>query len=590
MMPENLPQRYLQAVADAMTVLIEPGGFAAATTRFLGCLGEAVGVARAYYFENDAGSNPMTCSQRCEWVREGVSRELHNPILQHMSYEDLFPGMLATLAAGTTFSMLVRNTDPLLREILEAQNVLSIALMPIHSHGEFIGFIGFDDCDTERIWKDEELESLRAAAAGLGSAIMRHKMEESMSARTEELTMSRRVALSLMEDAQKAVAASEQANTAKSAFLAMMSHEIRTPLNGVIGFTDLLLAENLPDHQEELVSTIRSCGNSLLGLISDILDLSKIESGRMDMEMLPCSLREGLREVLASFEPALRSKKLTLSSHVGDAVPEELVTDPKRVRQIFFNLVGNAIKFTSEGGVSVRIDSTATPGGRLLLDCEVSDTGIGIPAEEQQRIFEVFGQADPSIHRRFGGTGLGLAICRRLVEAMGGKISVESAPGKGTSFKFSLPAYRAQKSRQAEPFAPDLRPDGMRGARILAVDDVPTNLRLMTGILKKLGCEPATAADGRQAVQLAEESGFDVIFMDVLMPVCDGLEATRMIRKLEQENPARKPAYIIALTADAFAENKTRCLDAGMDEFLTKPLRMDLIRAAVQRGIKMAEG
>lgn len=589
-MPENLPQRYLQAVADAMTILIEPGSFAAATTRFLGCLGEAVAVGRAYYFENDAGSNPMACSQRSEWVREGVSRELHNPLLQRLSYEDMFPGMLATLSAGTTFSVIVRNTEPPLREILEAQNVLSIALMPIHSHGEFIGFIGFDDCDEERIWKEEELESLRAAAAGLGSAIMRHKMEESMSARTEELTMSRRVALSLMEDAQKAVAASEQANSAKSAFLAMMSHEIRTPLNGVIGFTDLLLAENLPDHQEELVSTIRGCGNSLLGLISDILDLSKIESGRMEMEMLPCSLREGLREVLASFEPALRSKKLTLSSHVGDSVPEELVTDPKRIRQIFFNLVGNAIKFTSEGQISVRIDATSPPGGRLLLDCEVSDTGIGIPAEEQQRIFEVFGQADPSIHRRFGGTGLGLAICRKLVEAMGGKISVQSAPGKGTSFKFTIPAYRAQKSRQAEPSEPALRPNGFRGVRVLAVDDVPTNIRLMAGILKKLGCEPATAADGRQAVQLAEEIEFDVIFMDVLMPVCDGLEATRMIRKLEQENPARKPVYIVALTADAFAENKTRCLEAGMDEFLTKPLRMDLIRAAIQRGIKMVEG
>ena len=419
-MPDSLPQRYLQAVADALTILIEPGSFASATTRFLGCLGEAVEVGRAYYFENDAGSRPTRCSQRCEWVREGVSRELHNPVLQHMSYEDLFPGMLATLSSGRTFSILARNSEPPLREILEAQNILAIALMPIHSHGEFIGFIGFDDCDTERIWRDEELESLRAAAAGLGSAIMRHKMEESMSARTEELTMSRRVALSLMEDAQKAVAASEQANTAKSAFLAMMSHEIRTPLNGVIGFTDLLLAENLPDHQKELVSTIRSCGNSLLGLISDILDLSKIESGRMEMEMLPCSLREGLREVLASFEPALRSKKLSLSSHVGDSVPGEVVTDPKRIRQIFFNLIGNAVKFTAEGDISVRIDTISRPGARLLLDCEVSDTGIGIPAEEQQRIFEVFGQADPSIHRRFGGTGLGLAICRKLVEAMGG--------------------------------------------------------------------------------------------------------------------------------------------------------------------------
>lgn len=590
MRPEAEPHFLLQAVADALTILLEPGSFAAATTDFLARLGSAIGVDRAYYFENLAGSSPLACSQRCEWVREGISRELHNPVLQNIGYEEMLPGILSVLLEGTTVTTLTREARSPLREILEDQEIRSVALMPVHSHGEFIGFIGFDDCMTERAWKNEELEALRASAAGLGSAIMRHKMEESMSARTEELTMSRRVALSLMEDAQKAVAASEQASTAKSAFLAMMSHEIRTPLNGVIGFTDLLLAENLPAHQEELVSTIRSCGNSLLGLISDILDLSKIEAGRMDMEMLPCSLRECLQEVLASFEPALTSKRLTVSSRIGAAVPAEVVTDPKRFRQIFFNLVGNAIKFTSEGGITVRIDGSSTPGGRLLLDCEVSDTGIGIPVGEQEKIFEVFGQADPSIHRRFGGSGLGLAICKKLVEAMGGSISVMSSPGKGTSFHFQIPAYRNGKSSLFEPAAEAAAPADLQGVRILAVDDVHTNLRLMTGILRRLGCEPATAADGRQAVEFVKESRFDVIFMDVLMPVCDGLEATQLIRQHEKESKEHKPAYIVALTADAFAENKTRCLEAGMDEFLTKPLRMDLISAAIQRGIRKRAG
>ena len=585
MSPENLPRHYLQAVADALTILLEPGrSFASATTEFLGRLGVAAGVDRAYFFENDTGNSPRTYSQRCEWVREGVSRELHNPALQNIRYETVFPGMLPLLSAGAAFPLLARDTEPPLREILKAQEVRSMALMPVHSHGEFLGFIGFDDCRTERIWKDEELELLRAAAGGLGSAILRNKMEESMTVRTEELTKSRKVALSLMEDAQKAVAASQQASTAKSAFLAMMSHEIRTPLNGVIGFTELLLAENLPDHQAEIVSTIQSCGNSLLGLISDILDLSKIEAGRMELEMVPCSLSECLREALVSFEPSLKSKNLSLSSHVGDSVPGELVTDPKRLRQIFFNLIGNAIKFTSAGGISVRVDASSKPGGRLLLECEVSDTGIGIPEEEQQRIFELFGQADPSIPRRFGGSGLGLTICRKLVEAMEGTISVTSTPGKGTSFRFSLPACRAKNIQPTEATAETSLLANARGLKVLAVDDVPTNLRLMAGILNKLGCAPATAADGQQAFHLAEETSFDVIFMDVLMPVCDGLEATEMIRKLEAECPARQPAYIVALTADAYAENKTRCLESGMDEFLTKPLRMDLIVAAIRRG------
>lgn len=587
MNPEGHSQVYLQAVADALMTLLEPGSFALGTTGFLEKLGSALDVDRAYYFENDAGSDPLTCSQRCEWVREGVSRELHNPVLQNLCYETMLPGILAALSAGTVFSAIARESGSPLREILEAQNVRSLMLMPVHSRCEFVGFIGFDDCRTERTWKDEEAESLRAAAAGLGSAIMRHKIEASMSARTEELTRSRRVALSLIEDAQKSVAAAERANTAKSSFLAMMSHEIRTPLNGVIGFTDLLLAESLTAHQQELVSTIRSCGNSLLGLISDILDLSKIESGRMEIETLPCPLRECLQEVFCSFEPALREKNLSVSLDIDSSVPATVVTDPKRLRQIFFNLVGNAIKFTNEGSIAVRVEAASTPGGRLVLDCEVADTGIGIADEEQHRIFEVFGQADPTIHRRFGGTGLGLAICRKLVEAMGGKISVSSTLGRGTTFRVRLPAYPAETSPSCGQAGQSAAPlAGVESLRVLAVDDVPTNIRLMSGILKKLGCVPQTATDGRQAVQLAGEGGFDIIFMDVLMPGCDGLEATRMIRKIEGERPGRKPAYIVAITADAFAENKARCLEAGMDEFLTKPLRMNMLLGAVQRGMK----
>lgn len=586
MKPDNEPHVLLRAVADALTILLEPGSFLSATTDFLECLGTAVGVDRAYFFENVAGAFPMACSQRCEWVREGISRELHNPALQNMRYEEFLPDILPLFLEGSTVPILTRNSTSPLREILEAQGILSMILMPVHSHGEFIGFIGLDDCRTERMWSHEELDSLRAAAAGLGSAMIRRKMEESMAARTEELTMSRRVALSLMEDAQKAVEASEQANAAKSAFLAMMSHEIRTPLNGVIGFTDLLLEESLSGHQKELVSTIRNCGNSLLGLISDILDLSKIESGRMDVEMLPCSLRASLQEVLASFDPALKAKGLTMESRVGPTVPEEVLADPKRIRQIFFNLIGNAIKFTSEGGVTVRMDAASTPGGRLLLECEVSDTGIGIPTEEQERIFEVFSQADSSIHRRFGGSGLGLAICKKLVEAMGGEISVRNAPGRGTTFNFRIPAYRSEKTSALDPSRETEASADMTGLRVLAVDDVQTNLRLMTGILRRLGCEATTAVHGQQAFERVQEAPFDVIFMDVLMPVCDGLESTRLIRKHEAESPDGHRTYIVALTADAFAENRERCLEAGMDEFLTKPLRMDLIRAAIQRGIK----
>ncbi|TSA33514.1 MAG: response regulator [Verrucomicrobiaceae bacterium] len=584
MISETTSNRFLKAVADALGILLEPGAFLENTTAFLGKLGVAAGVDRAYYFENNSGDDPLTCSQRCEWVHEGISRELHNPLMQNLCYETMLPGMLSSLAAGSSFTTLTANADSPLKEILVSQRIQSIALMPVHSQSEFIGFIGFDDCGEERIWQTDELEALRAAAAGLGGAIQRRRMEDSMSARAEELGRSRRVALSLMEDAQKAVAAAEKANIAKSSFLAMMSHEIRTPLNGVIGFTDLLLAEDLPPRQAEIVSTIRSCGNSLLGLISDILDLSKIESGKLELETAPCSVRECLRDVIVAFDPVLTEKHLTITTHCEDSVPGSVQTDAKRFRQILFNLVGNAVKFTNRGWISVRMSAGPQSRGRLMLACEVSDSGIGIPEAEQETIFEAFGQADSSIHRRFGGTGLGLTICRNLISAMGGKISLRSARGDGATFTFSIPVTRVEYPEEPQVAAGAEPADPVPPLRILAVDDVPTNTILMTGILRKLGAEPATASNGQNAFEQVQREPFDIVFMDVLMPVCDGVEATRRIREMERADPGRKPAYIIALTADAFSENRERCFAAGMDEFLTKPLRMETIRAAIARG------
>ena len=285
-----------------------------------------------------------------------------------------------------------------------------------------------------------------------------------------------------------------------------------------------------------------------------------------------------------AFEPVLTKKHLTITTHCEDSVPERVQTDDKRFRQILFNLIGNAVKFTNRGWISVRMSTSPQSRGRLMLACEVSDSGIGIPEAEQETIFEAFGQADSSIHQRFGGTGLGLTICRNLISAMGGKISVRSARGEGTTFTFHIPVTRAEYPEEP-PAAPDAGPAGtLPPLRILAVDDVPTNTILMVGILRKLGADPATASNGQDAFERVQREPFDIIFMDVLMPVCDGVEATKRIREMERSDPGRKPAYIVALTADAFSENRERCLAAGMDEFLTKPLRMDTIRSAISHG------
>jgi signal transduction histidine kinase/ActR/RegA family two-component response regulator len=562
-------------------MLIEPGDFRPRMTEVLGQLGRTVDVDRVYLFENHTLNGGLFSSQTVEWTREGVSPQILNPILQNMSYETDLRDVFPDLSAGRPFCALIRDLDRPFRDHLVAQDILSFALVPFFYKGEFNGFLGFDDCRTERLWDDVELDSLRAVALGIGGACVRERIERSVQARTEELTRSRRVALSLMEDAQNAVRAAEEASQAKSSFLAMMSHEIRTPLNGVIGFTDLLLADTLSPHQVEIVSTIRQCGDSLLGLISDILDLSRIESGKLELDFTPCSPRDSLGEIAQSFTPALQQKALAIHWEVDASLPDSVITDGKRLRQILVNLIGNAIKFTERGSISIRLAAQENEHG--ILTGTVSDTGIGMSEEEQSRIFDAFSQAHANIHQQFGGSGLGLAICRRLTRAMGGDISVQSQPGHGTTFTFNVPVQKAKKG----DFPLDNRiPQPQRldpNLRILVVDDIPTNVKLTRSILRRLGCEAEAAGDGNEALALVKETAFDFILMDVLMPHCDGIAATRKIRDLEKDLPARRPAHIIAVTADAFPENRVRCLAAGMNDFLTKPLRIEDISAALAK-------
>ncbi len=573
----------LNCVADCLGWLLEPGEVSDVLPGVLALVGTTVGVDRVYLFENHGPPNDLKCNQTYEWVREGIEPQISNPDLQNLSYlsdlEEIYP----SLASGRNFTALVGELSSPLRENLESQHILSIALVPMFFGGVFGGFVGFDDCCSERVWATDEMHSLRAVAAGIGSALVRSRIEHSVKARADELSRSRRVALGLMEDAQNAVREAEAANRAKSAFLAMMSHEIRTPLNGVIGFTDLLLAEKLSPHHTELVNTIKSCGTSLLALISDILDLSKIEAGRFELDFAACSPAACLEEVTGSFAPALGEKRLRLTKTVDANVPATVITDGKRLRQILFNLVGNAVKFTSSGSIEVSLRATPVVEGTFMLSCTVVDSGIGMSEEELAAIFEPFGQANAAIHRRFGGSGLGLTICRNLIRAMGGEISVSSTPGKGTRFVFEIPC-RPTEQPSGDQEGDDL-PAMDPNLRLLVVDDVATNVRLVSGMLRRLGCTADTASDGREAAALVKEKPYDIVLMDILMPVCDGIEATRAIRDFESNHPERKRTWIIALTADAFADNRARCLDAGMDDFITKPVRMDAIHSALARGM-----
>src|SRR3954449_8266896 len=369
----------------------------------------------------------------------------------------------------------------------------------------------------------------------------------------------------------------EQASKAKSEFLATMSHELRTPLTGALGMADLLAAEWLSDKERHLVEEIRSSGRHLLDLLSNVLDLSRIESGKLELQQTDFSIAELLEAVRSLLAPQAVERGLTLAFELDESVPPSLKGDPTRLRQVLINLVGNGLKFTSRGGVSVSVSHCPEPDGRIRLRFEVRDTGIGIPQEKLAEMFKPFVQADSSTTRRYGGSGLGLTISRRVVEAMGGTLEVESLPGVGSRFWFEvgLEPGDAAAAERAE-----LDPAIASPRRILLVEDVELNRRLLQMMLSAHGHEVIFATSGAEAVELVARERFDVVLMDVHMPVMDGVEATRRIRRMD--GPARKVA-IIGLTANVLASEQQRYLAAGMNACLTKPIDWDQLFAALAR-------
>jgi len=373
--------------------------------------------------------------------------------------------------------------------------------------------------------------------------------------------------------------AAEEANKAKSLFLASMSHEVRTPMNAIIGMIDLTLETHLEEEQKENLMVAKDAADNLLGLLNDILDLSRVESGRITLENIEFHLPNVLNSVCKGMGVTIKDKDIEMIIDIGSDVPELVEGDPVRIRQLITNLMNNAIKFTPKGKITTSVKVVSRTKDNVVLLFSVKDEGVGIPKSSQEKIFEVFTQADDSTTRRFGGTGLGLAICKRLVEMMGGKIWVESEESKGSTFNFTGNFSEVEKESRhtllykKEPGGEKKSAEEIlkgKGVRVLMAEDNLVNQKIATRILEKQGVEVQSVVNGKEAIELMHKEKFDCILMDSQMPELDGIEATKIIREDETRTGHHIP--IIALTARAMADDRKKFLEAGMDGYVAKPI------------------
>ena len=565
-MMKDIEQRdvLLSTVNNATTLLLqaEVDRFEGVLWSSMGMMAHAVDADRVYIWKNHTEGGKLYCTQLYEWS-EGSEPQQGNEYTIDIPYDENIPGWEEKLSKGECVNSLVRDMTPEEQAQLSPQGILSILVVPVFLRDEFWGFVGFDDCHSERLFTMNEESILRSGSLLIANALLRNDMTQELEAALEK---------------------TRAASQAKSDFLSNMSHEIRTPMNAIIGMTMIGKTAKETTKKDYAFEKIEGASSHLLGVINDVLDMSKIEANKLELSYVEFSIEKMLQNVVGVIEFRTKEKKQSLTVDLDPNIPPMLVGDDQRLAQVIANLLSNAVKFTPENGsISLKLRLLGEADGVYTIQIEVSDTGIGISPEQQARLFTSFEQAESSTSRKFGGTGLGLAISKRIVELMNGHIFVCSELGEGAVFSFTVQMNRVERTTEVSGRQVDGIPQDINGLfsgkRVLLAEDVEINREIVLALLEPTQIEIDCAEDGIETLEMftAAPDSYDLIFMDMQMPEMDGLEATRRIRALDI--PKAKTIPIVAMTANVFKEDIEKSLESGMNDHLGKPLVLgDIIK------------